>query len=217
MNTKTFTRRATQVAAAAAFAFLANALPAHAQSVSAPVIGVVDTDRILHDSAAAQSVLKERERYAGIYQSQANDMSSKLRAEDQDLSNQRNVLAPDVWQQKASDFQKKFAEAQGQVREKQERLEYSTQQAMQEVLNTLRVVAQGVASERGVNVVMPQGAVLVFDPSMDLTSAVMTKLNARLPSVKFQDPETIQAATTGQGQPAAAAPAAGAAKKPAKK
>jgi Skp family chaperone for outer membrane proteins len=188
-------------------------LPAQAQSVPAPIIGVVNTDLLLRESQAAKSVMAERERYATIYQNQANDISSKLRAEDQELANQRNVLAPDVWQEKAQAFQKKFAEAQGTVREKQERLEYSTNQAMSEVLNTLRVVSQSAAAAKGINVVVPQGAVLYFDPAMDITNQVMSGLNQRLPSVKFQDPETIQveqqagAPAAAAKKPAAAAPA----------
>ena len=166
MNTKTFARIAMLAPAVAVLCAMAITAPARAQSnpAPAPLIGVVNTDVLLRDSLAAKSVMLEREKYATIYQNQANDISSKLRAEDQELANQRNVLAPDVWQEKAQAFQKKFAEAQGSVREKQERLEYSTNQAMQEVLNTLRVVSQSVASQRGVNLVIPQGAVLSFDP-----------------------------------------------------
>jgi len=206
MNTKSFIRPVMLVATAVAF--LATAAGAQAQNAPAPVIGVVNTDVLLRDSAAAKSVMEAREKYASIYQNQANDMSTKLRAEDQELGNQRNVLAPDVWQEKAAAFQKKFAEAQGKVREKQERLEYSTNQAMQEVLNTLRVVAQGVASQRGINMVIPQGALLSFDPAMDLTAAVMSGLNSRLPTVKFQDPETIQVSNDNAPAAAAGAPAA---------
>jgi Skp family chaperone for outer membrane proteins len=210
MNTKILARCATL--AIMATGLFATTLPAHAQSVPAPVIGVVNTDLLLRESLAAKSVMAERERYATIYQNQANDISSKLRAEDQELANQRNVLAPDVWQEKATAFQKKFADAQGTVREKQERLEYSTNQAMSEVLNTLRVVSQSAAAAKGINVVVPQGAVLYFDPAMDITNQVMTGLNQRLPSVKFQDPETIQVeqpagAPAAAKKPAAAAPA----------
>jgi Skp family chaperone for outer membrane proteins len=195
MNTKTLARCATL--AVIATGLFATTLPAQAQQAPAPVIGVVNTDLLLRESLAAKSVMAERERYATIYQNQANDISSKLRAEDQELGNQR----------KAQAFQKKFAEAQGTVREKQERLEYSTNQAMQEVLNTLRVVSQSAASAKGINVVVPQGAVLYFDPAMDITTSVMAGLNSRLPSVKFQDPETIQvegAPDAGAKKPAAA-------------
>jgi outer membrane protein len=209
MTKNLFTRTALSIMTAVGLVAIAIA-PTQAQSAStpAPVIGIVNTDVLLRESLAAKSVMLEREKYANVYQNQANDISTKLRQEDQDLGNQRNVLAPDVWQEKAATFQKKFAEAQAQVREKQERLEYSTNQAMQEVLNTLRVVSQSVASARGINLVIPQGALLSFDPAMDLTSAVMAGLNTRLPSVKFQDPETIQVSADGEGAPADKKPAA---------
>jgi len=209
MKTKSFTHFATLAVTAAGLFALSAAAPAVAQSgpPPAPIIGVVNTDALLRESAAAKSVLAAREKYLSVYQTQAKDLSDKLRTEDQELGNQRNILAQEVWQEKAAAFQKKFAEAQGQVREKEGRLEYATNQAMQEVLNTLRVVAQSVAAERGVNLVIPQGTLLSFDPAMDLTAAVMTKLNARLPSVKFQDPDTIQVADEDKPDTAAKAPA----------
>jgi len=56
--------------------------------------------------------------------------------------------------------------------------------------------------------VIPQGALLSFDPAMDLTAAVMSGLNTRLPTVKFQDPETIQVSNDNAPAAAAGAPAA---------
>src|SRR6185312_3489425 len=74
----------------------------------APVLGVVDTDLLLQKSLAAQGVRLERDKFANGYQASIKDQDTKLRAEDVELSNQRGVLAPDVFQQRAQDFQKKI-------------------------------------------------------------------------------------------------------------
>ena len=190
------------VAVALAVVGLFAVAPAQAQSgpPPAPVIGVVSTELLLRESLAAKSVMLEQEKYATVYQDEANQISTKLRDEDQALGKQRNILASEVWEERATAFQKKFAEAQAQVREKQQRLEYSTNQAMQEVLNTLRVVSQQVANKRGINLVIPAGALLSHDPAMDITSTVMQRLNLRLPSIKFQDPATIEVAGGSQSK-----------------
>jgi Skp family chaperone for outer membrane proteins len=175
---------------------------AQAQSRPAAVFGVVNTDRILQDSLAAKGVRLEREKYAQTYQTQIKDEEAKLRAEDQELSSQRSVMAPEVFQQRAQAFQQKLAEFQNQVRDKQERLDFSFQQAMQEIGNTIISVSQEIAKQQGITAVAAHNQLLFFDPGMDITQPVLERLNQRLGSVKFQDPATLQAP---QAAPAAAA------------
>ena len=191
------------------------ATPAHAQAAAA--VGIVDTDGVLENSLAGKAVKLEREKYGTTYTNQVKDQEGKLRQEDQELMQQRGVLAPDVFQQRATAFQTKIQDFQNQVRDKQERLEFASQQAMQEIANTMLVVAQEVAKEKALNVVLPRGAVLVSDPSMDISKSVLDKLNVRLPSVQFQNPDTLQRNDGTAAAPAAGGATAPAAKAPAKK
>ena len=157
-----------------------------------PVIGVVDTDMLLRESLAAKGVQLEREKYANTYQGQIKDQEGKLRAEDQELANQRGIMAQDVYQQRATDFQKKLTEFQTQVKDKQDRLDIAFQQAMQEIGNTIMTISSEVAKGQGINAVFARSQMMIFDPGMDITKNVLDRLNQRLPSVKFQDPATLQ-------------------------
>ena len=205
-------------AAAAIFAGLLaifGAASAHAQAGAAaakpatPIMGIIDTDLLLQESLAAKGVRLERDKYATTYQNQVKDLEDKLRSEDQELNQQRGVLAPDVYQQRAQTFQQKLADFQVQVKDKQERLEYSFQQSMQAVAQAMMTSTSEVSKERGINVVMARSALMIFDPSMDITSLVLEKLNKSLTNVAYQNPDTLQRTET--GAPAAGvAPAAGA-------
>ena len=180
---------------------------------SPPILGVVNTDRILQESLAARGVRLEREKYAQTYQTQIKDEEARLRAEDGELSQQRSVMAPEVFQQRAQTFQQKLADFQNQVRDKQERLDFSFQQAMQEIGNTIISVSQEIAKQQGITAVAAHNQLLFFDPSMDITMAVLERLNQRLASVKFQDPATLQSQAPAAGAaPAGAAPGAAKAK-----
>jgi outer membrane protein len=216
--TSAFTRfhRATVIALVLGAASVS---PAFAQSRVATVVGIVDADRLLADSLAAKGVRLEREQYANPYQAQVKDMETKLRTEDQELSQQRGVLAPDVFQQRATAFQQKLADFQGQVKEKQDRLDYSFQQAMQEIGNTIVTISGEVAKAQGITTVIARNQVVYADPAMDITAPILERINQRLPAVKFQDPATLQTQAPGApGAPGAApAPAAKIAPAPAKK
>ena len=165
---------------------------AQAENLPVPVIGVVDTDLILQESLAAKGVRLERDKYANQYQTQVKDTEEQLRSEDQELSQQRGVLAPEVFQQRAQAFQQKLADFQTQLQDKQGRLDFAFQQAMQEIGNTIMVVSSEIAKERGINAVMARSQLMIFDPSMDITKPVLDKLNERLGTVVFQNPETLQ-------------------------
>ncbi|MBY0510825.1 MAG: OmpH family outer membrane protein [Rhodospirillaceae bacterium] len=210
----TTTHRFTRTTAAAMLAglvlvFGASGSFAQAEKRPTPVLGIVDTDLLLQDSLAAKGVRLERDKYAGTYQNQVKDMEGKLRAEDQELSQQRSVLAPDVFQQRAQAFQQKLQDFQTQVKDKQERLDYSFQQSMQKIGETIMVVASEVSKEKGINAVMARNQLMIFDPGMDITKPVLEKLNQRMSSVEFKDPESWPRNAEG------AAPAGGAAPKPA--
>lgn len=181
----------TFVAAGSAM-FLATTAMAQTERLPAPVIGIVDTDAILRDSLASKGVRLERDKVATQYQTQVQEDEKKLRAEDEELAKQRSMMSPEVFQNRATDFQKKLADFQTRVRDKQERLDYSFQQSMQEIGQSIYTVAGEVAKERGINTVLARSQILlVVDPGMDITAQVLTKLNARLSSVKFQDPATL--------------------------
>jgi outer membrane protein len=205
------TQRFTRMVAAAAFAGLAvfGAVAASAQEKRpTAILGIVNTDLLLQDSLAAKGVRLERDKFATNYQNQVKDMEGKLRAEDQELAQQRSVLAPDVFQQRAQAFQQKLQDFQAQVKDKQERLDFSFQQSMQSIGDNIITVTSEVAKEKGINAVMASNQMLIFDPSMDITKPVLEKLNQRLASVQFQDPETLQRNAEGAAAPAApAAPA----------
>ncbi len=190
----------------------AQTAPAAAAKAATPVMGIIDTDLLLQESLAAKGVRLERDKYATTYQNQVKDLETKLRAEDQELNQQRGVLAPDVYQQRATAFQQKLADFQVQVKDKQERLEYSFQQSMQSVVQAMMTATSEISKERGINVVMARNALMIFDPSMDITKIVLDKLNQSLTNVAYQNPDTLQRTDMAAGVPGAApaAPAAGA-------
>lgn len=192
----------TLIAASSAI-FGATVALAQTERLPAPVIGIVDTDAILRDSLASKGVRLERDKVATQYQTQVQEDEKKLRTEDEELAKQRSMMSPDVFQNRATDFQKKLADFQTRVRDKQERLDYSFQQSMQEIGQSIYTVAGEVAKERGINTVLARSQILlVVDPGMDITAQVLTKLNARLASVKFQDPATLTRVDDQGGAPA---------------
>ena len=188
---KTFTSRlATAIAGAALLtALFVEPVSAQQNGQTRPVIGVLNTEIIERDSLAAKGVRLERDKYITRYQQQIKTVEVDLREEEQRLTQQRNVLSPEVFQQQVEAFQEKFAVEQQNIQIKQQNLQAVFQQAMIEINQEVLRISSQVAQERGINMVMAQNMVLLSDPSMDITRPVLELLNERLPQVNFQNPE----------------------------
>ena len=177
----------------------ATATPTVAQqsNQTRPIIGVLNTQIIERDSLAHKGVRLERDKYVTRYQTEARVLETELREEEQRLTQQRNILNPEVFQQQAQAFQEKFGTAQQESRVQLENLNAVVQQAAIEINQEMMQITSQVAQELGINMVMPQGVILLADPSMDITRPVLELLNQRLPSVELQNPEGGSAAAKG--------------------
>ena len=49
-----------------------------------------------------------------------------------------------------------------------------------------------VGKKHGVNIVLNSAQAIFFDPNMDMTSEIIKRLNKKVSSVKFPDPEKIE-------------------------
>ena len=199
MNT-TFTSRLITAFAGVAIAAALVVSPASAQQTgqTRPVIGVLNTEIIERDSLAAKGVRLERDKYIARYQQEIKTVESDLREEEQRLTQQRNVLSPEVFQQQVEDFQEKFGGEQQSIQNKQQNLQAVFQRAMIEINQEVLRISSQIAQEQGINMVMAQNMILLSDPSMDITRPVLEALNERLPEVDFQNPEGDVAPAEGE-------------------
>lgn len=159
-----------------------------------PVIGVIDLQRVLREASAARSVRADRERYVTAYQAEAAQAEQDLRAADQDLVRLRADLSPEEFAAKRREFQEEVATTQRNVQVRRRNLERAFGAAMSEVQQATIRIADEVAAENGVNVILYRSQVFLFDNDMDLTETILARLDERLPEVEFPDPATMDAA-----------------------
>jgi len=186
----TLRRRFVIAAAAIVLATTAIAPAALAESkVPAPIIAVVDIQTILRDAKAAQGVRAERDRFAQSYQSEFAAKEKSLRDSDQELMRQRSILSPEAFAEKRRAFEQNVAQFQRDVQGRRRALERSYGQAMTQVQAALIKVADEIAQEVGANMVLTKSQVFLLDPKMDITATALERLNGRLSTVAFPEPQ----------------------------
>lgn len=169
----------------------ADDVPGEGTSIPRPVVGVIDLQRILREADAAQNVRQQREKYVTAYQADAARVEQELRAADQELARLRNSADPEDFAARRSAFQKRVAESQRRVQQRRRNLERAYGKAMSAVQQATIRIADEIAAEKGVNVILYRSQVFLFDNAMDLTEDILTRLDARMPTVEFPDPEAM--------------------------
>ena len=157
--------------------------------LKAPVIAVVDVQKIMQESNASKGVSKSFESLRDTYQKEISSLEDKLRKSEEELRKQQTVLAPDALATKRRDFEKQVADVQKTVQTRKRALENALNEAMAVVHKSMVEVVAEVARERGANLVLARQQFVLVDTQLDVTDTVMERVNKKLPQVALNVPK----------------------------
>lgn len=189
---KNFSGLAAQTGAAALIALALSSPAAFAQGAPAPVtaktpapkILVIDRSSILRGSKVGEDIARQVRGYTQAAESEFKSESDALRRERGEIEQQAAILSADAKQRKIQAFQKKAEAFQAKVQQRQELIQGGVIKARQAVEQALGPVLQGVMAERGANLLMERGVIILGTVDVDVTNTVIDRLNKKLPSVK---------------------------------
>lgn len=189
-------------------AVFAQTVPAAATSVAAPAksmkIAVVDTQRIMKESLAAQDAKRQLEALTDKYHKDVTKQEDELGKKEKELGTQKNVLSADAFEQKRKEFKDQYVAAQHKVQNDREKLDKSLVDANTKIQNAVKDIINTIAKQQGIDVVMPLNNTFYTNPSFDITDDVKKQLDVKLPKVtitiaegnsKVADKSTSKAAT----------------------
>jgi outer membrane protein len=162
--------------------------PRSIEPMAAPVIVVIDFQEVLRGSAAAKSIQQQLERTRSTYQEDINKRERDLRAAEQELQQQRAVLAPEAFQQRRRDFEARVAEVQREVGVKKRQLDQAFEENISKVRDQLITIVDEIAKEAKANMVLSKAAVVIVEKRFDLTAEALARLDRKISSVKLVMP-----------------------------
>lgn len=156
---------------------------AQSEPVQPAVIGVLDTQKVLRDSIAMRSLSQQIEERRNSFQEELRKQEDALRAADQELARQRSILAPEAFAEKRSQLEQQVSSLQRQVQTRRKELDRVYGEAVKQVQSALVSIAQKIASERQLDLVLPKTAVVLVRNDMEITDEVVKRLNETLTEV----------------------------------
>ncbi len=153
------------------------------ETVKPAIIGVLDTQKVLRDSIAMRSLSQQIEARRNSFQEELRKQEDALRAADQELARQRSILAPEAFAEKRSQLEQQVSSLQRQVQTRRKELDRVYGEAVKQVQGALVSIAQKIASERQLDLVLPKTAVVLVRNDMEITDEVVKRLNETLTEV----------------------------------
>jgi outer membrane protein len=150
---------------------------------AANIIAVINTQELMQKSTAALSIKEQVDAKQKTFQTEMTKKEEQLNNEEQELRKQRSVLSPEAFEKKVKAFKTKAAAAQKEVQAKRAELDNAISTAFSQIQKAVFDITAQIAKEKGYIAVMPAVQFTWFDPSLDVTSDVITKLNSTLPKI----------------------------------
>jgi len=149
----------------------------------APKILIIDRSEVLRRSAVGQSIMKQVQGLAAQAEGSLKSRDAALRAEGQQLQQQLSILSASVKAAKIKAFETKQAALQRDVQNQQAMIQGGLQVARDQALRALGPILQKIVIERGANIMIDRGAIVVSANGFDVTDVAIARLNQVLPTV----------------------------------
>ena len=180
-------------------AVAAVATPAAAQRVPAANIAVVDLGRISSECNACKTAGAALQSQVNALRTRQQQLTTSLQSEGTTIQTAVNALAgkqPDAaLTARIRAMQTKQDAANQELQRQQQQIQRNQQYIQQQIDTKLGPVIEQVMQRRGANLVIEAAASLRAAPGLDVTTDVLTGLNAALPSLITTAPAAPAAPT----------------------
>lgn len=182
--------------AALATSFLAP-VAAHAQAIPPAVIAVADLDRVTTECTACKTASAALRSQATAIQAREKALADPLAADQKSIQAAIDALGgkePDAaLKTRVTQWQTRQQNAAQELQRSQAQLQRNQQYIQQQIAQKLGPIYQQIMQRRGANIMLEAGSTLATANTIDVTTEVLTALNAALPTIATVAPAQTQA------------------------
>ncbi len=148
-----------------------------------PGVCVFHNERLLAQSTAGQALQAGMQRLGTEVQGELQPYAASIQSEAQQLQQGGATADPDGSRRQA--LQQRAQEAQQLEQTRLQELQYTQQMQIRTIAQAADPIVVAVYQERGCGLLLDRSAVYTFNQAMDITDAVIQRLNTALPTISF--------------------------------
>jgi Skp family chaperone for outer membrane proteins len=153
-----------------------------------PLIGVVDAQRVLRESAAYRGIKEQMDKVVQSFQSELQKRSNDLRTAMQTLDQQRTTLSADAYSEKRMGLETQGNDLQKDAQNRRQQIDETANESQQQIGTALIEIMEQIRQERGLNLILLREAVPAMAPEFDLSGEALQRLDKKLPKVNVKLP-----------------------------
>jgi outer membrane protein len=163
----------------------APAVPPLQITATVPALCFLSREALLQTSTVGQFVNDRMKQLGAVVQAELTGEQTTLENDAKALEGQKASLDPTVYEQRGQALQQRGAQFQQKVQLRQRELEATQQKAYAHILQAAGPFVGQVVTQRSCGALIDANAVIVGNPTMDTTPAVIQLLNGSLTQFAF--------------------------------
>ncbi|MEZ5928809.1 MAG: OmpH family outer membrane protein [Parvularculaceae bacterium] len=156
------------------------------QAGKAPVILILDQAQVIAQSKAGVSMSTQLKALQDSANTELNAEVEKINKETEDLKKQKDLMAEDVWMEKAKQLSVKQNNLPALREVKVRELSISEQQALGKINDAMMPILKKIVEDRGATVMLDRSAVMYASVDTNITAEVIAELYKVLSTVKVE-------------------------------
>ena len=161
-------------------------------TLPAPVVGVVDIQKILADLPVTKEIQKQLEELRKSFAAEVGKYETELRKADKSLAEAQKKLSEAEFAKKRTAFESRIAEVQKIVESRKAQLDKAFSGAMEKVNAKVMEAISQVAKSKGLNLVLFPMSVAYSDEKLDVSKEVSEIVKKTLTNVKIDMSEKAE-------------------------
>lgn len=152
-------------------------------------IAIINIQYIIDKSLAQKSIAPQIKKLQQAYRRDLRGLTAEKNRLVKELLGQRAILAPEVFEQRKKDIERKLGTERDALRKRKLIIKNLIKQAIDRIGRVLYQITKELAEERSIGMVFTQPAVYYPAKRFNITGLALKRLNERLPSINVKNPE----------------------------
>ena len=145
----------------------------------------VDMNSLINNSKAGTSINNQMKKIVDKNNSEYQSIEKKLREEEKDLLNKKNVLDPDKYNTEVTIFKNKINKLKIERNKEIEDIQKRNVKAKNELVNVVTKILAKYSAEKQISLVLRKESIILGKKTIEITSDILTLLDKEIQKIKF--------------------------------
>ena len=145
----------------------------------------VDMNTLINNSKAGTSINNQMKKILDKNNSEYQSLEKKLRQEEKDLLNKKNVLDPDKYNTEVNIFKNKINKLKIERNKEIEDIQKRNIKAKNELVNIVTKILAKYSADNEIELVLRKESIVLGKKNIDITNEVLTLLDKEIKKIKF--------------------------------